>query len=107
MQWFSFTHVFPLHCLLGTIYPCLLAPQVQYTNVALVTVGLLVTWPPAAYALLVLAGAGALLLDQNDASAAATASLASAERRRSAQGRRRSLQEPQWLGRVKGLGSRV
>ena len=39
----------------------------QPTNVALIAVGLLVTWPPAAYALIVLAGAGALLLDQNHA----------------------------------------
>ena len=85
---------YPLRCLLCTICPRLLAPQVQYTNVALVTVGLLVTWPPAAYALRVLAAAGALLLDQNDASPAATASLASAERRRSVQGRRLSLQVP-------------
>ena len=70
----------------------LLAPQVQPTNVALIAVGLLVTWPPAAYALILLAGAGALLLDQDHAPSAATASLAAAERRRSVQGRRRSLQ---------------
>ena len=77
----------------------LLAPQVQPTNVALIAVGLLVTWPPAAYALIVLAGAGALLLDQDHAPSAATASLAAAERRRSVQGRRRSLQ-------VRGRGRR-
>ena len=70
----------------------LLAPQVQPTNIALIAVGLLVTWPPAAYALILLAGAGALLLDQDHAPSAATASLAAAERRRSVQGRRRSLQ---------------
>ena len=52
---------------------CAVVRKVQYTNVALLTVGFLLTWPPAAYALLVLAGSGALLLDQDDSASAAAA----------------------------------
>ena len=53
---------------------CSLVHKVPYTNVALMTIGFLMTWPPAAYALLVLVGSGALLLDQDDSSSTSAAS---------------------------------
>ena len=72
----------PLQNLVGGI--------LQYINLVLVALTFLIVWPPAAYVVLALA-AGALLSEESAQPAARD------HRRRSIQGRRRSLQEPEWL----------
>ena len=82
-----------LHILLVLfLVACAAVRQVGYINLALATLVFLIVWPPAAYIVLVLAtGAMLLPLDQE------TAVASREQRRRSLQGRRRSLQEPEWL----------
>jgi hypothetical protein len=77
-------------CLVVFLVACALARKVQYINLVLVALTFLIVWPPAAYVVLALA-AGALLSEESAQPAARD------HRRRSIQGRRRSLQEPEWL----------